>query len=217
MRRICLSETEQIQGILNGEPTYFHELVGPYERRAFLIAYAILRTHEDAEDAVQQAMMKIFQHLGELADAAKFPQWAMRTVANEAKMYRRKRHRHLYRSLDGDPEEYRELEQFHPREFADWRDLPIDAVERGEVRAAVNDALCGLPEIYREIFVLGDMEHLSMAEIAAVLDISIPAVKTRLHRARLMMREMLSPLFARPKISAWERWKGGALWFGARR
>ncbi len=214
-----MEETEERQLIARiraGEHRYFHDLIKPYEKRSFLIAYAILRNQSDAEDAVQQAMMKIFQHLNQLEEGDKFPQWAMRVVENEAKMYRRKRRQHLYESLDEQAEESDQTKSFRPKQFADWRELPNEVVEQSEIRAAVLDALKSLPEIYREVFVLRDMEHLSVAETAETLDVSIPTVKTRLHRARLMMREALTPIFARPKPSVWERWKGVNPWSAAK-
>lgn len=206
-----------IQRIRAGERNHFHALIRPYERRAFLIAYSVLRNQDDAEDVVQQAMLKIFLHLEQLAEVDKFAQWAMRIVENEAKMYRRKRHQHLYQPLDAEPEEDGQPKHFRPREFADWRDLPSEVLEQNEVRAAILTALNSLPEIYREIFVLRDMEHLSITEAAELLDISIPMVKTRLHRARLMLREILTPIFAKPAVSVWERWKGVNPWFAAKR
>ncbi len=205
-----------IQRIRAGELNHFHALIRPYERRAFLIAYSVLRNHDDAEDAVQQAMLKIFLHLEQLAETDKFAQWAMRVVENEAKMYKRKRRQHLYQSVDEEQEQEGQTKHFHPKQFADWRDLPNEILEQQEIRVAIIEALASLPEIYREIFVLRDMEHLNIAETAEVLGTSVPMVKTRLHRARLMMREALSPIFARPKVSIWERWKGVNPWFAAK-
>jgi RNA polymerase sigma-70 factor, ECF subfamily len=106
---------------------------------------------------------------------------------------------------------------FRPRQFADWRDLPSDIVEQKEVRIAIWKALGELPDIYREVFVLRDIEHLDVAETGQVLGIGESAVKTRLHRARLMMRESLTPMFAKPKTSIWERWKGMNPWLAAKR
>jgi RNA polymerase sigma-70 factor (ECF subfamily) len=206
-----------IQRIRAGERNHFHELIRPYERRAFLIAYSILRNQDDAEDAVQQSMLKIFLHLEQLAETDKFAQWAMRIVENEARMYKRKRRQNLYQSVDEEPAEDGQTKHFYPKQFADWRDLPNEILEQGEIRAAIIEALTSLPEIYREIFVLRDMEHLNIAEAAEILGISLPMVKTRLHRARLMMREALSPIFAEPKVSIWERWKGVNPWFAAKR
>jgi len=211
-----MNEPDLIQRIRAGELNHFHELIRPYERRAFLIAYSVLRNHDDAEDAVQQSMLKIFQHLGQLTQVDKFPQWAMRIVENESRMYRRKGRQHLYQPLEAEPEEDGQPKSFRPRQFADWRDLPSEVLEQNEVRAAILTALKSLPEIYHEIFVLRDMEHLSVAEVAELLGISVPVVKTRLHRARLMLREILTPIFAIPKVSTWERWKGVNPWFAAK-
>jgi RNA polymerase sigma-70 factor, ECF subfamily len=206
-----------IERILAGEKDLFHDLIRPYERGAYLLAYSVLRNQDDAEEIVQQAMVKIFSHLAQLSERDKFKQWAMRVIENEAKMYRRKRREHLYESIDQSSAEGPEEKPFYPRQFADWRDLPSEAVEQKEVREAVAKALAELPEIYREIFVLRDMQHLDVAETAQVLGIGESAVKTRLHRARLMLRESLTPLFAKPKVSVWQRWKGLNPWLAAKR
>lgn len=199
-----------------GEHNLFHDLIRPYERRSFLVAYAILRNPDDAEDAVQQGMLKIFQNLDQLLDLDKFPQWAMRIVENEARLLKRKRRQEMYESLDGKGDG-KEPGDRRPRQFADWRELPSDALEQGELRAAIQSAMDKLPEIYREIFILRDVEHLNVAETAEILNISVPMVKTRLHRARLMMREALTPVFGLHKISMWEQLKGMNPWFAARR
>jgi RNA polymerase sigma-70 factor (ECF subfamily) len=212
-----LTEPLLIQRILAGEKDHFHDLIRPYERGAFLLAYSILRNQDDAEETVQQAIVKIFSHLAQLTERDKFKQWAMRVIENEAKMYRRKRREHLYESIDESSTEASEERPFYPKQFADWRDLPSDAVEQKEVREAVANALAELPDIYREVFVLRDMQHLDVAEAAEALGIGESAVKTRLHRARLMMRESLTPLFAKLRVSIWERWKGSNPWLAAKR
>ena len=206
-----------IQRVLAGEKDLFHELIQPYERGAFLLAYSILRNHDDAEEIVQQGMVKIFVHLADLTERDKFKQWAMRVIENEAKMYRRKRRQHLYESIDQNSTDASDEKPFYPRQFADWRDLPSEAVAQKEVREAVAKALVELPDIYREVFALRDMQHLDVAETAEVLSIGRSAVKTRLHRARLMLREALTPVFATPNVSLWERWKGKNPWLAAKR
>lgn len=206
-----------IRRILAGEHELFHDLIRPYERGAFVLSYSILRNREDAEDAVQQAMLNIFSRLSQLDDVERFKQWAMRVVENEAKMHRRKRRQHLYQSIEGSDPDPAEEKPFRPRQFADWRELPSDAVEQAEVRNAIWNALGELPDIYREVFVLRDVQHLDVAETAQVLRIGESAVKTRLHRARLMMRESLTPMFAKPKGSIWDRWKGMNPWLAAKR
>jgi len=211
------SEPVLIERILAGEKDLFHDLIRPYERGAFLLAYSILRNQDDAEETVQQAMVKIFSHLAQLTKREKFKQWAMRVTENEAKMYRRKRRQHLYESIDQSSTEASEERPFYPKQFADWRDLPSDVVEQKEVREAVAKALAELPDIYREIFVLRDMQHLDVAETGEALGLGESAVKTRLHRARLMLRESLTPLLAKPRPSIWERWKGSNPWLAAKR
>ncbi len=206
-----------IQRVLAGERELFHDVIRPYEHGAFILAYSILRNREDAEEAVQQAMLNIFSRLSQLDDIERFKQWAMRVVENEAKMSRRKRRQHLFEPIDGSTTEPAPEKPFQPRQFADWRELPSDVVEQKEVREAIWGALAELPDIYREVFVLRDVQHLDVAETAQVLGIGESAVKTRLHRARLMMRESLTPMFATPKGSIWERWKGMNPWLAAKR
>jgi RNA polymerase sigma-70 factor, ECF subfamily len=206
-----------IERVLAGERELFHDLIRPYERGAFILAYSILRSREDAEDAVQQAMLNIFSRLSQLDDLDRFKQWTMRVVENEAKMQRRKRREHIYESIDGSGSDASEEKPFRVRQFADWRELPIDIVEQEEVRSAVWKALGELSEMYREVFVLRDVQHLDVTETARALGIGESAVKTRLHRARLMMRESLTPMFATPKVSFWERWKGMNPWLAAKR
>ena len=211
------TESSLIRRILAGERERFHDLIRPYERGAFILAYSILRNREDTEEAVQQAMLNIFSRLAQLDDVERFKQWAMRVVENEAKMIRRKRRQHLYESIDDSSPDAAADKPFRPRQFADWRDLPSDIVEQKEVREAILRALGELSDIYREVFVLRDVQHLDVAETSQVLGISQSAVKIRLHRARLMMRESLSPMFAKPKGSIWERWKGIYPWLAAKR
>jgi len=122
------SEILLIEKMLGGEKEIFHELIRPYERGAFVVAYSILRNQDDAEEVVQQSMLKIFTHLAELAERDRFKQWALRIVENEAKMYRRKRRQHLCQSLDDNFSDDADEKSFRPRQFADWRDLPADIV-----------------------------------------------------------------------------------------
>src|SRR6516225_6285169 len=118
-----------IPWILAGERGLFHELIRPYERGAFILAYSILRNREDAEEAVQQEMLNMFSRLSQLDDVDRFKQWAMRVVENEAKMVRRRRREHLYQPLDDSNADTSE-KPFRPHQFADWRDLPSDVVEQ---------------------------------------------------------------------------------------
>lgn len=172
-----------------------------------------MRNEADAEEVAQEATLKAFIHLDQLREDDRFKGWLLLIAVNEAKMRRRKDRRHLYDSLE---EEQQDAEsdggEFMPRQFADWREIPSESLERKEVRNAVKRALDALPEIYREVFVLRDVDHLTVAETAKTLGISVPSVKTRLFRARLQMREQLAPVFGRRWLDRIAVWKGKKPW-----
>ncbi|GAC1434252.1 MAG: sigma-70 family RNA polymerase sigma factor [Terriglobales bacterium] len=208
--RTQLSEKELIASVLAGQREYFHELVRPYERAMYIAAFAILRNQSDAEEAAQETVVKAMTHLEQLSDFRKFKGWLLQIATNEARLKRRSRHEALYDSLD-------EMQQdsddgFVPHDFADWRDIPSETLERKEVRRAVAEALHKLPEIYREIFILRDVEELSIAECCGMLGISEEAVKVRSHRARLRIREELAPVFKASWFSRVLSFKGKKLW-----
>jgi RNA polymerase sigma-70 factor, ECF subfamily len=208
-------DSELVMRVKAGERQLFHELVRPYERAVFITTYGVLRDHADAEDAAQETMLKALTHLDQLADTEKFKGWLLQIAVNEARLKRRGKHANLFEPLDSNANSNSE-EPFMPRDFADWRELPSDVAERKEVRVHIARALHALPDIYREAFILRDVEQLSAADAAAVLGISIAAMKVRLHRVRLMMRESLTPHFAKPKLSFWERLKGKNPWLPAK-
>jgi RNA polymerase sigma-70 factor (ECF subfamily) len=208
---IARDEPALIERIRRGERALFHELIRPYERGVYLAAYSILRNEADAEEVAQESILKAFLHLGQLREEEKFKSWLLLIVVNEARMRRRKDRRHLYESVD-DPGAESEEGEFVPRQFADWREIPSESLERAEVRAAVGRALASLPGIYREVFVLRDVQHLTVTETAEALDISVAAVKTRLHRARLQMREQLAPAFGRRWLDRVAWWRGKKPW-----
>jgi len=206
-----------IQRFLAGEREVLHDLIRPYERMYYLQAFSILRNQEDAEEAVQQAMIGIFTHLSQLTERDRFKQWGLRIVQNESKMMWKRRRQNLYESIDeGSSDGSGEMTSY-PKQYADWRDLPSEAAERREVREAVARAIGELPGIYREVFMLRDVQQLNLAETMEVLGMNESVVKTRLHRARIMLRESISPIFAKPERSVWERWKRMNPWFAARR
>ena len=184
------SETELVQRVQDGEHDLFYELIQPYERRLYAAAFAILRNESDAEDVAQEAGLKAFRHIRQFRSEARFSTWLIQITVNEARMWRRKGHAHQIEPIDDRQDESGE---YQPREFADWREVPSEALERSEVRRKLTEALASIGQIYREVFVLRDMQQLSIEETAKALDISPASVKTRLLRARLMLRELLAP------------------------
>ncbi len=189
-----MDEPPLIERIRAGETSLFLDLIRPYERSIYLLAYSVLKHEADAEETAQETILKAFQHLGQLRSGGSFKSWLLQIAMNEARMRRRKSRAHLYESLDEGAEETEEGE-IMPRQVADWRDVPSEALEQKELRAQLNRAIYDLPEKYREIFLLRDVQHLTEKEAAEILGISVPAAKIRLHRARLQLREMLTPIF----------------------
>jgi len=177
----------RIQG---GERELFYELIRPYERRVFVIAFAILRNEADAEDAVQDAFLKAFKHLAQFRSESRFSTWLIQVAINEARLRLRKSHLEIMRPIE---DQENEDGTYTPCEFADWREIPSEALERREIREKLVAALGALAQKYREVFVLRDVEHMSIEDTAQALGISAGAVKTRLLRARLMLRDLLSP------------------------
>jgi RNA polymerase sigma-70 factor (ECF subfamily) len=184
-------ERELMQRVLAGETNLFYDLIRPYERAVFLAATSILRNEADGEEVAQEAMLKAFKNLARFRRESKFSTWLIQITINEAKMKLRKDRRHLYeaiengqRSDDGD---------YIPTDFADWREIPSEALEQAELREALQKALQTLPEKYRTVLILRDVQQLSITETAQALSITEENVKTRTSRARLQMRDLLAP------------------------
>jgi len=181
-----------IARIRGGAKEIFAELIGPYERRVYVTAYAILRNEADAQDAAQDAILKAFTHLWQFRLDSQFSTWLTRIAINEARMRRRKEHREIMKPIEEMASEDQEG-QYVPKDFTDWTEIPSETLERREVRDLLGRALESLAEKYREVFVLRDVERLSIEETAEALGVTPGTVKTRLLRARLMLRDLLSP------------------------
>ena len=198
-----------VKRIQNGEPDKFYELVKPYERRVYTAAFAILRNAADAEEVAQEAILKAFANLKQFRAESKFSTWLIQIAVNEARMRRRKEHAEIMEPIG---ERQEEDGTYAPREFADWREIPSEALERSEVRELLLESLASLGSKYREVFVLRDIQHLSIEEVADALGISRASVKTRLLRARLMLRDLLAPRIASRWFSRATFEKGNKPW-----
>lgn len=184
-------EQDLIARVQAGQADAFYELVRPYERAVFLSALSLTRNDADAEEVAQEAMLKAFKNIAGFRREAKFSTWLIQIAINEAKMKIRKNRRHLYESIE-EPQTSDDGD-YIPKDFADWREIPSEALERKELRDALTSALNSLPEKYRTVMMLRDVQQLSISETAQVLGISEANVKTRLSRARLQMRDALAP------------------------
>lgn len=191
VHRPNVAEQNLIQRVQSGDADAFYDLIRPYERALFLAAVAIVKNDADAEEVAQEAILKAFRGLARFRQEAKFSTWLIQIAINEAKMKLRKDRRHLYDSIDegqrSDDGEY------VPKDFADWREIPSEALQQKELRGALTRALNSLPEKYRAVLILRDVQHLSITETAELLSLSEANVKTRLSRARLQMRDALAP------------------------
>jgi RNA polymerase sigma-70 factor, ECF subfamily len=188
-QEVATSEQELIAAVQRGQNELFYELVRPYERRVYAAAQAILRNEGDAEEVAQEAMLKALTNIRQFRAEAKFSTWLIQITVNEALMRRRRERTAVMEAID----DRRDDEgAYTPRDFADWREIPSEALERKEVRQKLAEALSSIDRKYREVFVLRDMEQFNIQETAEALGISVASVKTRLLRARLMLRDLLA-------------------------
>jgi RNA polymerase sigma-70 factor (ECF subfamily) len=187
-----------IERIMAGEVELFVKLIQPHEKMLHAVSHSILQNDADAEEVVQETFLKALAHLDQLRNCQCFRGWLLQITVNEAR--KRLREQRLYSSEAVECEKTEaDRADFVPRDFTDWRDLPSLSLERKELWTAVSRALRSLDGIYREVVVLRDMQHLTVSQAAMILGISEACVRTRLHRARLQLREQLAPLFGRPR------------------
>ncbi len=177
-----------------GDAAAFTELVGRHEHSIFRLARHITQNPEDAEDVLQETFLKAYEHLNEFQGNSKFYTWLVRIAVNQALMKLRKRKTDRSVSLD---ETFDTGEETVTREIAVWAADPEQIYSQEELRDILASAIEGLPPIFRAVFALRDIEELSTEETAAVLNLSVPAVKSRLLRARLRLREKLTRYFKR--------------------
>ncbi len=176
-----------------GELDAFEALTNRYEQRVYSLALRMLRQEQDAEDVTQQAFLSVLENLDGFRGDASFATWLLRIATNAALKVIRKRRGLDTVSLEGATEEEDNFGAIpHPEYIADWRQSPEELVERNEVRRLLDDALARLDEKHRLVFLLRDVEGLSVKETAEALGLSEANTKVRLLRARLQLREQLT-------------------------
>ncbi|GAC1623365.1 MAG: RNA polymerase sigma factor [Candidatus Acidiferrum sp.] len=198
-------EAELIARIVGGEKELFHELIRPYERMAYLTCFSILKNETEAEDAAQEAVISAFRHLGSFRGEAKFSTWLVTIAMNEGRKRLKKARNAKEESIEGENESNEG--DYSPAFLTDWREIPLEALEREEVRSALRTAVAELPDIYRQVFTLRDIEELNVKETAEVLGTSATVVKVRLHRARMLLQKKLVP-FLKTTAPARRSWFG---------
>lgn len=187
-------EQDLVERARQGDAEAFTRLVDKYERKIYRLARNITQNDEDAEDVLQEAFLKAYSNLDSFQGQSKFYTWIVRIAVNEALMKLRKRKSDRTVSLD---EPHETEEDTVSREIAVWEDDPEKRYSQEELRDILGRAVDSLKPGFRTVFVLRDIEELSTEETAEALGISVPAVKSRLLRARLQLRERLTRLFRR--------------------
>ena len=181
-----------VRAIKSGHASAFEKLVRKYDRRLLRIAQSITHNREEAEDTVQEAFFKVHQRLDQFQENAKFSTWLIRIVVNEALMKLRRQRTVREESLDRD---FQSDTDIAPMDVADWSPNPQEIYSAVEFREILIKSLLRLQPTLRVVFVLRDIEELSINETGEALGLSAVAVKARLLRARLQLRETLSRYF----------------------
>jgi RNA polymerase sigma-70 factor (ECF subfamily) len=197
-----LTEQEMIAAILAGENQLYHELIRPHERNVYVMALSYMKNEADAEDVAQEAIVRAFRKLSSFRAESKFSTWLISITINEARTRLRRQALVRMESLD----QLDEYKGISPALLRDWREIPSEAIERDEVRKLIQQAIGQLPDIYRQVFLLRDVEELTTSETAETLNISVPSVKVRLHRARMMLQKQLAPQLRTVNRTSKRRW-----------
>jgi RNA polymerase sigma-70 factor, ECF subfamily len=196
-------EADYIRRILDGEKQLFHALIRPCERAIYFLLYSLLKNEADAEDAAQETVIKAYTNLRLFRGESQFKTWVLSIARNEGLGRLRKLGARREDSLDAGTDE--QTGDYTPAILTSWREIPAEALERKELGAMLRKAIDELPEIYRNIVILRDIEEMDIRETATALGISEGAVKVRLHRARALLQRELAPQlkgFA-PKRKGW--------------
>ena len=196
-------EAECIRRILAGEKHLFHDLIRPCERSIYFLLLSLLKNETDVEDVAQETVIKVYQNLDKFRGDSQFRTWVLSIARNEGLGRLRKIGTRREDSLDAETDE--QTGDYTPAILTSWREIPAEALEQKELGAILRNAIEGLPEIYRNVVLLRDIEEMDIRQTAAALGISEAAVKVRLHRARALLQRNLAPQlkgFA-PKRKGW--------------
>jgi len=190
---IILEEEILVKKSKEGDFEAFEELVNSHEKNVYNIAWNMLRNQEDAEEVLQETFIKAYNKLNQFEGRSKFSTWLYRIATNESLMMIRKKNPIQPVSLDEPVDDgYRAKIR---RELIDWKENPQDIYLKKELREKIDYIIYTLPEDYRSVFVLRDIQGFSGEKVSEILSITLPAVKARLHRARLYAREILNDYF----------------------
>jgi RNA polymerase sigma-70 factor (ECF subfamily) len=188
-----------------GDLDAFQTLVQSYRKRVYGLVLRMLGNREEAEDVFQEIFLNVFEKLDQFKEKSKFSTWLFSVASNTALMRVRRQLRR--RNVSIDDEDFQE-EDLRPRHIEPWAENPLDVLERKELQRILEQGISALPQMYRVVFLLRDVEEFSNEEVARMLRISVPATKSRLLRARLFLREYLSRAFAERRPRTFRRRTG---------
>jgi len=188
------TDEELVQKAQQDDERAFGKLVERYESKVYSLAMKMLRNPEDAEDVLQDTFLRAYRGIKSFQGNSTFSTWIYRITANSALMRLRKKQLPTVSIDDADERET-------PINIADWSPGPVEQLLTQETQKAMDEAIAALPPEFKQVFILRDVEELSNAEVAEILDLSVAAVKSRLHRARLKVRNRLAVYFSDAKSS----------------
>ena len=184
-------EADCIRRIQAGEKHLFHDLIRPCERSMYFLLLSLLRNEAEAEEAAQETVIKVYLNLHHFRGDSQFRTWVLSIARNEGLGRLRKTGNRREDSLDAEIDE--QTGDYTPAILTSWRESPSKSLERKELGALLRKAIEGLPEIYRNVVLLRDIEEMDVRETAATLGITEGTVKVRLHRARALLQRDLAP------------------------
>ena len=199
-------EFDCIRRVLAGDKRLFHDLIRPCERSIYFLLYSLLKNETEAEDVAQETVIKVYQNLDKFRGESQFRTWVLSIARNEGLARLRKIGNRREDSLEAESDE--QTGDYTPAILTNWREIPAEALEQKELGAILRRAIEGLPEIYRNVVLLRDIEEMDIRETGAALGISEASVKVRLHRARAMLQRVLAPQL-KGFAPAKRRWLGG--------
>jgi RNA polymerase sigma-70 factor (ECF subfamily) len=189
---VALDDAELVRRAQGGNTRAFDELVRRYRDKVYRLSFKILRHEEDAAESLQDAFLSAYRGLKNFKAESTFSTWLYRIATNASLMkYRKRRENHI--SLEQSQSRNEDAETL---EVPDWSTQPVDDLLNAETRKIMEESVDRLPEELREVFLLRDIQEQSNAEVAKALDLTVAAVKSRLHRARLALRDRLNRYFA---------------------
>jgi RNA polymerase sigma-70 factor (ECF subfamily) len=186
-----IADEELVKKVQQGDVLAFETLVNRYEQKIYNVIYRILGNESATSDILQETFLQVYRSINSFKSQSKFSTWLYRIAVNFALMYKRSKKPVV--SLDT-PVDSEDGEQMH-REIKDWADNPAADSDNAEIKRKINEAIEKLPQDYRSALILRDIDGLSNKEVGKILKLSVPAVKSRIHRARIFLRDNLSAYF----------------------